>query len=176
MIRMDIFNQDGKKSGFNIVSGDSTKGHGGFGAGLVNLDNMSPVIIDVEAGTAEVDIGALHARSEVERRIRFSKDKADLQGGGKKYWLVWVNSEITKEGPRYSGAGAAEMIINRPIRRGYKILADHVNKMDQALKGKIVIDDMDAPSKRVLRDFLMKADPGQWARANPELKEKLEHV
>ncbi|MDD9148283.1 YwhD family protein [Sporolactobacillus sp. CQH2019] len=171
---LDIFHQDGKKSGFNIIKGDATKGHGGFGAGLVNLDNLSPVIIDVEAGTAAVDIGALHARSDVERRIRFSKDKADLQGGGKKYWLVWVNTEITKEGPHYSGAGAAEMIINRQIRRGYKVLADHVNKMDKALKGKVAIDEMDAPSKRVLRDFLEKADPGQWQRANAELKEKLE--
>ncbi|WP_174845478.1 YwhD family protein [Sporolactobacillus shoreae] len=170
---MDIFHQDGKKSGFNIIKGDATKGHGGFGAGLVNLDNMSPVIIDVEAGTAEVDVGALHARSDIERRIRFSKDKADLQGGGKKYWLVWVNTEITKEGTHYAGAAAAEMIINRPIKRGYKVLADHVTKMEKALKGQVALDEMDKPSKKVLRNFLEQTDPGQWERANPELKEKL---
>lgn len=174
MIALDIFHQDGKKSGFNIIKGDATKGHGGFGAGLVNLDNMSPVIIDVEAGTAEVDMGALHARSDIERRIRFSKDKTDLQGGGKKYWIVWVNAEFTKEGPHYAGAGAAEMIINRGIRRGYKILADHVTKMEKALKGQVVLDEMDASSKKVLRNFLAQASPGQWERANPQLKEKLE--
>ncbi|WP_353949381.1 YwhD family protein [Sporolactobacillus sp. Y61] len=170
---VDIFSQDPKKSGFNIIKGDATKGHGGFGAGLVNLDNMSPVIIDVEAGTARVDMGALHARSDVERRIRFTGDKADLQGGGKKYWLIWVNTEVTKDGPHYEGAAAAEMIINREIRRGYKLLADHVNKMGQALKGKVVLDEMDTPSKKVLRTFLEKIDPGQWARANPELKAHL---
>lgn len=171
---MDIFHQDGKKSGFNIISGDATKGHGGFGAGLVNLDNMSPVIIDVTAGTAVVDMGALHARSDVERRIRFTKNKADLQGGGKKYWLVWVNTEIAQDGPHYAGAAAAAMIINREIKRGYKILADHVNKMEKALKGQVVLDEMDPPSKKVLRDFLAQVDPGQWARANPRLKEQLE--
>ncbi|MCO7176295.1 YwhD family protein [Sporolactobacillus kofuensis] len=174
MNALDIFHQDGKKSGFNIIKGDSTKGHGGFGAGLINLDNMSPVIIDVEAGTAEVDMGALHARSAIERRIRFSTDKADLQGGGKKYWLVWVNTEVTKEGPRYSGAAAAEMIIHREIKRGYKVLADHVNKMDKALKGHVVLDEMDAGSKKVLRDFLKSVAPGQWEMANPELKAQLE--
>ncbi|WP_093670815.1 YwhD family protein [Sporolactobacillus nakayamae] len=170
---LDIFHQDGKKSGFNIIKGDSTKGHGGFGAGLINLDTISPVIIDVEEGKAEVDIGALHARSAIERRIRFSANKDDLQGGGKKYWLVWVNTEVTKEGPRYSGAGAAEMIIHREIKRGYKVLADHVNKMDKALKGKVMLDDMDAKSKKVLREFLISVAPEQWERANPDLKASL---
>ncbi|CAM3215689.1 YwhD family protein [Sporolactobacillus spathodeae] len=170
---MDIFHQDGKKSGFNIIKGDATKGHGGFGAGLVNLDNMSPIIIDVEAGTAEMDIGALHARSDLERRIRFSKDKADLQGGGKKYWLVWVNTQTTADGPYYDGAAACEMIINREIRRGYKILADHVQKMESALNGKVILDEMDARSKKALRDYLAQAAPEQWARANPELQKQL---
>jgi hypothetical protein len=174
MSHLDIFHQDGKKSGFNIIKGDSTKGHGGFGAGLINLDNMSPVIIDVEAGTAVVDMGALHARSDIERRIRFSADKADLQGGGKKYWLVWVNTEVTKEGPHYSGAAAAEMIIHREIKRGYKILADHVNKMDKALKGNVDLSEMDTKSKKVLGEFLKSIAPGQWEKANPELKAQLE--
>lgn len=170
---MDVFHQDEKKSGFNIIKGDATKGHGGFGAGLVNLDNMSPVIIDVEAGTAHVDIGAMHARSDLERRIRFSADRADLGGGGKKYWLVWVNTQVTKDGPYYDGAAACEMVINREIRRGYKILADHVNKMDKALKGKVLLDEMDAASKKVLRDFLQKVAPEQWERANSEIKAQL---
>ncbi|MFT8363658.1 MAG: YwhD family protein [Sporolactobacillus sp.] len=170
---MDIFHQDGKKSGFTIIKGDATKGHGGFGAGLVNLDNMSPVIIDVEAGTAKVDIGALHARSDIERRIRFSKDKADLQGGGKLYWLVWVNTLTTADGPRYDGAAACEMMINREIRRGYKILADHVQKMEAALKGKVLLEEMDAASKSVLRSFLAQAAPDQWQRANPEIHRQL---
>lgn len=173
---MDIFNQDDKKkkSGFNIIKGDATKGHGGFGAGLVNLDNISPIIIDVEAGTAEVDMGALHARSDIERRVRFSADKDSVQGGGKKYWIVWLNTGVDKDGPYYAGAGASDMIINREIRRGYKILADHVNKMDKALKGRVALDHMDAKSKAVLREFLLSHSKDMWERANPELKKQLE--
>ena len=80
---------------------------------------------------------------------------------------------MTKNKPRYSGAAAAEMIIHREIKRGYKVLADHVNKMDKALKGKVVLDEMDAQSKKVLRDFLISVAPKQWEQANPELKAQL---
>ncbi|MTT30956.1 hypothetical protein GMB86_02865 [Terrilactibacillus sp. BCM23-1] len=165
--------QNKKKSSFNIVSGDSTSGHGGYGVGSINLDNISPIIIDVEEGTAEVDMGALHARSQIERRIRFSPDKANVEGGGKLYWLVWMNTEVGEEGPFYAGAGAADMIINREIRRGYKVLPDHVNKMDKALKGKVLVDHMDEASKKVLKDFLVGHSAEMWERANPELKKQL---
>ena len=50
---------------------DATDGHGGFGAGALSLDNISPVIIDVEEKEAVIDIGAMHARSAVEKGIKF---------------------------------------------------------------------------------------------------------
>ncbi|MBM7645407.1 hypothetical protein JOD45_001618 [Scopulibacillus daqui] len=170
---MDIFENNKKNSGFNILSGNSTSGHGGFGVGVINLDNISPVIIDVEEGEAFVDLGALHARSKVERRIRFSPDKETAEGG-KLYWLVWVNTEGSEAGPYYAGAGAADMIINRETRRGYKLLPDHVNKMDKALKGKVAVDHMDEKSKKILRDYLMNFDKGMWERANEDLKRQLD--
>ena len=46
--------QEKKKVGFNIIKNNPTKGHGGFEAGVFTLDNISPVIIDVEAGEARV--------------------------------------------------------------------------------------------------------------------------
>ncbi|MFC7391904.1 YwhD family protein [Scopulibacillus cellulosilyticus] len=170
---MDIFENDKKKSGFNILSGNSTSGHGGYGVGVINLDNISPVIIDVEEEEAFVDLGALHARSQVERRIRFSPDKEKAEGG-KLYWLVWVNTERSDAGPFYAGAGAADMIINRETRRGYKVLPDHVNKMDKALKGKVEVDHMDEKSKKILRDYLVNYDKGMWERANEDLKKQLD--
>ncbi|WP_143286880.1 YwhD family protein [Caenibacillus caldisaponilyticus] len=167
----DIFEQ--KNPGFNILGGDSTSGHGGFGVGTINLDNISPIIIDPQEKTATVDFGALHARSQVERRIRFTTNRED-SAGGKLYWLVWLMTERGKDGPYYAGAGAAEMVINREKKRGYKILADHVNKMDKALKGKVVLDEMDVESKKILRDFLINHDKGMWERANEELKKQLD--
>ena len=59
-----------RKIGFNIVKNDSTDGHGGFGVGALSLENISPVFVDV-LETAFVDIGAMHARSTVEKVLSF---------------------------------------------------------------------------------------------------------
>lgn len=45
-----------KNIGFNIIKDDPTDGHRVFGAGAISLENVSPVIIDVEAGEAFVDM------------------------------------------------------------------------------------------------------------------------
>ena len=53
------------------MKNDSTDGHGGFGVGALSLENISPVFVDVLEKTAFVDIGAMHARSTVEKGIKF---------------------------------------------------------------------------------------------------------
>ncbi|MFL6562057.1 MAG: YwhD family protein, partial [Bacillus sp. (in: firmicutes)] len=78
-----------KKLGFNIIKSDPTDGHKGYGKGALSLDNVSPVIIDVNAGEAEIDVGAMHARSVVEKGIKFLKTQEEVPNG-KPYWLVWV--------------------------------------------------------------------------------------
>jgi hypothetical protein len=158
-----------KKIGFNIIKSDPTDGHKGFGKGALSLDNVSPVIIDVEAGDAVIDIGALHARSAVEKGIKFLPNKAEV-AGGKPYWLVWVTIDRRPEGPYYAGVTACEMTVNRELRRGYKSLPEHVNRMDKSLKRQIIVDHMDAGSKRVLADFLRSHNEQLWNNATDELK------
>ncbi|WP_456277402.1 YwhD family protein [Bacillus sp. AK128] len=170
--------QDKKKKsiGFNIIKNDPTDGHGGFGAGgALSLDNISPVFVDPEAEEAFVDIGAMHARSVVEKGIKFLPDR-DKVPNGKLYWLVWVTIERTENGPYYAGVTACEMTVDREIRRGYKSLPDHVNKMDKSLKRKIIVNDMDEKSKKVLADFLQKHDKGMWERSSAQLKEDLQVI
>ncbi len=70
-----------KKIGFNIVKNDSTDGHGGFGVGALSLENISPVFVDVLEKTAFVDIGAMHARSTVEKGIKFFTKYESFQTG-----------------------------------------------------------------------------------------------
>lgn len=166
--------QNKKKStqSFTILSGDSTDGHGGFGVGTLSLDNISPVIIDVEAGEAAVDMGALHARSAIEKRIKFLPNKADVPNG-KPYWLVWVTIERTPQGAYYAGVTACEFTVDIEIRRGYKNLPEHVNKMDKSLKRKIMVDYMDEPSKKVLGNFLKSFNQEMWELSSPELKQGL---
>lgn len=161
-----------KSIGFNIIKSDPTDGHKGFGIGALSLDNVSPVIIDVDAGEAIVDIGAMHARSVVEKGIKFLPNKEDVPNG-KPYWLVWVTIDRREEGPYYAGVTACEMTVDREIRRGYKSLPEHVNRMDKSLKRHIIVDHMDDRSKNILSEFLAKHDAGMWERSSEQLKDGL---
>lgn len=161
-----------KKMQFNIIKNDPTDGHRGFGKGALSLDNVSPVIIDVEAGEAVIDIGAMHARSVVEKGIKFLPDKNEVPNG-RPYWLVWVTVDRKEEGPYYAGVTACEMTIDREIRRGYKSLPEHVNRMDKALKRYIIVDQMDEKSKAILKDFLINHNEELWNNSSDDLKQAL---
>ena len=157
-----------QKLGFTIIKDDPTDGHKGFGVGSLSLENVSPVIIDVDEGIAQIEIGAMHARSDTERGIKFTTNREDSEGG-KPYWLVWVTIDFKKDGPYYAGITACEMVVNREKRRGYKILADHVNRMDKSMKRQIMVDFMDDKSKQILADFLEGHNKEMWDRSEPKL-------
>jgi hypothetical protein len=161
-----------KKVGFNIIKNDSTDGHGGFGVGALSLNNVSPVIIDVDAGTASIEIGAMHARSDVEKGIKFLPDKAQVPNG-KPYWLVWVTIDRKVEGPFYAGVTACEMTVDREIRRGYKLLPEHVNNLDKSIKRKMIVEHMDDKSKKILGEFLKGHNEEIWNNTPDELKNLL---
>jgi hypothetical protein len=165
-------NENKKKMGFNIIKSDPTDGHKGFGKGVLSLDNVTPVIIDVEAGEAEIDMGAMHARSAVEKGIKFLPNQAEVPNG-KPYWLVWVTIDRNQEGPYYAGVTACFMTVDREIRRGYKSLPEHVNRMDKSMKRHIMVDDMDDKSKRVLAEFLRNHNAELWEHSSTELKRAL---
>jgi hypothetical protein len=159
----------GKNIGFNIIKNDPMDDHKGFGKGVLTLDNVSPVIIDVEAEQAMVDVGAMHARSVVEKGIKFLPDRSEVPDA-KLYWVVWVTIDRKEDGPYYAGVTACEMTVNREIRRGYKLLPEHVNRLDKSIKRKIIVAHMDDKSKQILSDYLMNHDPGMWERAEEQLK------
>jgi len=160
------------KMGFTIIKNDPTDGHKGFGIGSLSLENVSPVIVDVAEGTAIVDIGAMHAKSEVERGIKFTMNRED-SAGGKDYWLVWVTIDHKESGAYFAGVTACEMVVNREKRRGYKILADHVNRMDKSMKRHIIVDHMDEPSKKILADFLKSHNEEMWDNSDEKLRQDL---
>ncbi len=163
----------GKKNiGFNIIKNDPMDGHKGFGKGVLTLDNVSPVIIDVDAGEAAVEVGAMHARSDVEKGIKFLPDRNEVPDA-KPYWVVWVTIDRKEEGPYYAGVTACEMTVNREIRRGYKSLPEHVNRLDKSIKRHIIVEHMDEKSKQILAGFLKKHDSGMWERSEDKLKNDL---
>jgi len=162
-----------KSIGFNIIKADPMDNHKGFGKGSLTLDNVSPVIVDVEAGEAMVDIGAMHARSVVEKGIKFLPNRDEVPDA-KLYWLVWVTMDRSEEGPYYAGVTACDMTVNREIRRGYKSLPEHVNRLDKSIKRHIIVDHMDDKAKQILADFLKNHDPGMWERSSEQLKNGLQ--
>lgn len=159
-----------KKLALNVVS---SKEHKGFGAGALDLSNLSSIIIDGEE--AYIDLGAIHAKSKVERGVKFSTNKDDVPNG-RKCWIVWVNVGRAEEGQLYSGVAACEMLVDSEARRGWKILADHVNKMDYALKGRIILDGLDEREKTALRNVLIGHNAEWWERSGEALKQGLAGV
>jgi hypothetical protein len=161
-----------KGLGFNIIKNDSTDGHGGYGVGAVSLNNMSPVIVDPENKEAYIEMGAMHARSAVEKGIKFSANREDVPNG-KTYWLVWVTVNRKEEGPYYHGVTACELVVDREARRGYKSMPEHVNNMDRSLKGRFIVDKMDDVSKQVLAAFLKDYNAEMWENSDETLKNSL---
>ncbi|MFB4169879.1 YwhD family protein [Virgibacillus sp. JSM 102003] len=171
---MSSEDQNKKKTNqFTILKDDSTDGHGGYGAGTISLENMSPVIIDPNEDRAFVDMGAMHARSEIERRVKFIPNKDEVPNG-KLYWIVWVNVEKNENGAYFSGVCGSEVRVDRSIKRAYKSMPEHVTHMEKSLKGKIMLEHMDDHSKKLLKDFLADFEGGDmWNNSSDELKEVL---
>lgn len=157
----------GKKIALNVVSG---KEHKGFGAGALDLSNLSSVIIDGDE--AYIDLGAIHAKSKVERGIKFSMNKEEVPDG-RKCWIVWVYVGRNEEGPHYAGVTACEMLVDTEARRGWKILADHVNRMDYALKGRVMLEGLNGTEKAALKQVLVGHNAEWWERSDDALKQGL---
>ena len=167
---MDNQEQQGKKQiALNIINSKSK--YKGFGAGSIDLNSVSPVIID--RGEAKIEIGAMHAKSKVERGIKFSTNREDVPNG-RQVWIVWVAVDRTAEGQFYGGMTACEMLIDEEARRGWKILADHVNKLDAALKRKIILDGLGTTEKKALKNLLISKNEEWWNASSDEFKQALE--
>ncbi len=141
-----------KKISFTIMS--DQKKHK-----TLDLSSIAPVIIDVTNREAYVDMGALHARSKIEKGIKFTTDPADTPNGIP-YLIVWVSTSTNEKGYYIHGAGACRMTIDSEARHGYKLLAEHVNSMDTAMKGRFRMEDMNTEEKTLLKTFIEEYKPG----------------
>lgn len=159
-----------KSNQFTIMKDDSTDGHGGYGIGAISLENVSPVIVDPNEDKAYVDMDALHARSQVERRVKFQPYREEVPNG-KLYWIVWVTVNRNEQGFYYHGVAGCEIRVDRSIKRAYKSMPEHVNNMDKSMKGKVIVEHMDDHSKKLLGDFLREYKPELWENSSKEVKQ-----
>jgi hypothetical protein len=156
-----------KKLSLNVVS---NKEHRGFGAGTIDLSQVSCIIID--EGVAYIDVGAMHAKSKIEKGIKFSPDKANVPNG-RSAWIVWVAVDRNEGGTYYAGAASCEMLIDTEARRGWKILPDHVNRLDSSLKRKYMLDNIGPVEKAALRKLLVEHNDEWWEHSPQTLKDLL---
>ena len=155
---------------FNIIKNDPLDGHKGTNIGSSSLDNIAPVFIDVENQKAFVDIGGMHARAEVEKGVKWITDKSQVEGEeAKAYWLCWVTTERSEEGPYYAGVTACYLLVNKSIRRGYKSMPEHVNMMDKSMKHQFIIDQIGDDNKQILKEFLQNHNVEMWNNSSEEL-------
>lgn len=158
------------KPQFNIVNNRRATTHGDYYTGTLNLSHLSSVLIDGDQ--AKIDLGLLHAKSAVERGIKFTSKKEEVTDG-KWYKVVWVAMDRNQQGPYYAGVTACSMYINREQKRGWKNLAEHVNRMDHALKRRIDLTELNEKEKMALRKLLQENNREMWENSSEELKKML---
>lgn len=169
--------QGKKKPGFqfNIIKNDPLDGHKGQNFGAISLENIAPVYINIGTQETILDIGGLHGKAEVERRVKWINDKTEAEGeGAEEYFLVWVAVERAEIGPIYSGIAACYMMVNKAKRRAFKMMHEHVNSLDDAMKGRIKLDILDDRSKESLKQFLVERDETMWNNSDA-VKEAFEN-
>ena len=132
------------------------------------------VLIVSPDGTMTIDPGALHGRSEIERAIQFVQKREQL-ADAQAYWMIWVAVELdSANNPmRYKGLSISELWVDRAKQLGYKSLAEHVNRMSEALRGGLNLKSLDGKIRTRIREQLVSIGPHVWERTAPALKEAL---
>ena len=87
----------------------------------------------------------------------------------KAYWLCWVTTERSEQGPYYAGVTACYLLVNKSIRRGYKSMPEHVNMMDKSMKHQFIIDQIGDDNKQILKEFLQNHNVEMWNNSSEEL-------
>lgn len=165
---------DKKGFQFNIIKNDPLDGHKGTNIGSISLDNVAPVFIDVAAQEAFIDVGAMHARAEVEKRVKWIKDIEEVKGEeAKEYWLCWVTTERGEHGPYYAGLTGCYLMVNKAKKRGYKSMPEHVNMMDKSMKHQIVIEHIGDENRKTLQSFLQTHNEEMWLNSSEALRQSL---
>ncbi|MDP3722573.1 MAG: YwhD family protein [Candidatus Omnitrophota bacterium] len=125
-------------------------------------------------GAISVDPGALHGRSAIEQAIRFVPARDQLPNA-RCSWVIWVAVELDASNApvRYKGLAVSELWVDPVAKAGYKVLAESVNRMSEALRGGLNLTGLDERARTLVRQQLMALSADLWERSARELKEAL---
>ena len=128
-------------------------------------------------GAITLDPGALHGRSAIEHSVQFVPQRTQL-ANPQCYWLIWVAVELdaSDQPLRYKGLAVSELWIDGTNRLGYKVLAEHVNRMSEALRGGVNLKSLDANARALIARQLTTVSTEVWERSAMSLKDALRHA
>lgn len=128
------------------------------------MKGLSALFVDGEA--IFIDNGAIHAKSRLERNIQFVK-RADEVPNGRLIYGMWLTLHRFKSGQGYYGAAVFTLTIDDTLQIGYKDLSNHVNQMDHAVRGRIMLDPLPHELRDKIGGFLKAARLDLWQNAQP---------
>ncbi|MBF8377045.1 YwhD family protein [Alicyclobacillus mali] len=132
------------------------------------LKGISAVLMDGDE--IFIDNNAIHAKSRVEVGIRFVGSLEEVPHPRRIVGL-WVSLKRFENGMGFNGVQAIEMWIDSEAQLGYKKLADHVNAMDKAVKGKADLSLLSSEQVEKFAAFLRGLRPDLWENASPAFRE-----
>ena len=126
-------------------------------------------------GTLTLDPAALHGRSALESQVTEWVRQRQQVGQGRRYWVIWVAIELDAEQrpARYVGLSLAELIVDLQRRMGYKSVAVYVNRMTEAMQGRVSLEPLSFLERQRLREELIRLDPEVWERSESRVKDAL---
>ena len=136
---------------------------------LVTVLTISP------DGKVAADPGALHGRSELESQVEWVP-RRELVGDGQSCWVVWVAVELdaANQPVRYKGVSVCELFVNAQTRRGYKNLAESVNRMAEAMRGGVDVSRLTPQTRASVKQRLVAIGRELWERSPESLRQVLE--
>ena len=132
------------------------------------MKGISAVLMDGD--DVFVDNNAIHAKSRVEVGIQFVSTLEEVPNP-RRIAGLWISLKRFENGMGYNGVQAFEMWIDGEAKLGYKKLAEHVNAMDKAVKGKADVSRLSPDEIEKFGAFLRSLRPDLWENASSAFRE-----
>lgn len=124
----------------------------------------------IDDGTATIDEGLLHGRSDVEKGIKWRAKPEEIPDA-KHYRIAWIAVRGAGSDARYHGVTVSDFYVDRPARLGAKDLPAQVNAMSRALAGQTEIEGLPDADRAALRNLLRERGETSWANADASFRE-----
>ncbi len=127
-------------------------------------------------GEVTLDAGALHGRSAMEGRFTFVPTRAQVGEPTQPWWIVWLAVELDAWNQllRYKGLSVCELAINPERWTGFKSLAEHVNRMSEAMRGVVNVTRLPPHERMAVKAQLFAIGKEQWDHSSDAFKRALE--